>query len=471
MAFKIERMASTMAACELLRAIFPGRIDFPADSNYRAVMEHPWSSNSWLPAACFVRPADTHGVAEVLKVVKKTGATFAVRGGGHNFNPGFSSVKGYGIVLDLRDLNTLHLDGERILQVGAGNTWGAVFSFLDESGLSAIGSRQNDLGVSGFLLGGGMPAFPSLHGLGADNVKNYEVVLSDATIVNANAHENADLYHSLKGGGSNFGIVTRFDIATYPIETQSTIAIYRLAGHEEVLRTTVEVQETMENDPRIGIFTTVNSGLIAVGLFYAAKIGRPRVFEAFLNLKSLIRVVVPTRTGTVKTLVDGIGPLAPPTRRMVSTVSTKVSYDFYIAVHQFWLDTANKYPEIGSLSYNIQPVSSTTVQIGRDKGGNVLGLEKVAQTWWSLVAEWSDSVNDERASQGLDVLQQGIVRLAKEHGQSLDFLSMNSAKSPQNVLESYGQENTAKLRRTAEKYDPQGFFQTRQNDGFLLRKI
>lgn len=90
---------------------------------------------------------------------------------------------------------------------------------------------------------------------------------------------------------------------------------------------------------------------------------------------------------------------------------------------------------------------------------------------WSLVAEWSEPVHDVRAAQGLDVLQQGIVRLAEKHDRSLDFLFMNDAKFSQNVLGSYGQENVAKLKRTAAKYDPIGFFQTQQNDGFLLRKI
>ncbi|KAI0506263.1 hypothetical protein F5B22DRAFT_639287 [Xylaria bambusicola] len=469
---KLERRASAMAACELLRIIFPGRIAFPADANYGSEMELSWSSNCWLPAACFVRPADANGVAQVLRVVKKTGARFAVRGGGQNFNPGFSSVGGYGIVLDLQDLNSLYLENDKTLQVGAGNTWGHVFRFLDQSGLSAAGGRQNNVGVSGFLLGGGMPAFPNLHGLGADNVRNFEVVLSNATIVNANAYENADLYLALKGGGSNFGVVTRFDIATYPIMTETTIATFRLEGYREVLWTVVQAQEAMEKDPKIGMFLTVNPGFIAVGLLYAdAILERPHVFESFFKLKSLIQVVVPTTTGTMKSLVNAIGPLTPPTRRLISTVTTKVSYDFYLAVHQFWLDTANHQPGIDSLSYNIQPASPATAQLGKDKGENVLGLEKVTQTWWSFVAEWSDSVNDERASQGLDVLQQGIARLAEEQGQSLDFLSMNAAKYSQDVLGSYGQENVARLSNTAAKYDPEGFFQTHQNDGFLLRKI
>ncbi|KAI0107055.1 hypothetical protein GGR51DRAFT_517226 [Nemania sp. FL0031] len=464
--------AAAIAARELLATVLPGRITRQTDDGYQAEKDHPWSTNCWLPAACFVRPANTHEVAEVLQVVKKTGTKFAIRSGGHNFNPGFSSVEGYGIVIDLQDLNSLEFLDDGTLRAGAGNTWGAVFSFLDERGLSAIGGRQNNVGISGYLLGGGMPAFPNLHGLAADNVKNYEVVLADATIVNANADQNADLYRSLKGGGSNFGVVTRFDIATYKIGTQSTLAMYSIDGFKEVLRATKEAQQAMEKDPKIGMFTSVSPEHIAVGLFYAdSEAENPPVFETFLNLKSLVQVYVRAKKGTIKTLVDVIGPLQPPTRRIVGTVTTKVSYDFYLAVHEMWLKTVKEHPELSSLQYNIQPASSTTAQIGEDNGGNILGLEKVAQTWWSLVAEWGDPVNDVRGSQAIDALEAGITRLAKEHAQSLGFLFMNDAKFSQNVLGSYGKGNVEKLKSTAAKHDPEGLFQSYQNDGFLLRKL
>lgn len=44
---------------------------------------------------------------------------------------------------------------------------------------------------------------------------NYEIVLANGDIVNANVKENSDLWLALKGGSNNFGIVTRFDMATF----------------------------------------------------------------------------------------------------------------------------------------------------------------------------------------------------------------------------------------------------------------
>lgn len=45
---------------------------------------------------------------------------------------------------------------------------------------------------------------------------NYQVVLASGVIVSANATSHPDLFHALKGGGNNFGVVTRFDLRAFP---------------------------------------------------------------------------------------------------------------------------------------------------------------------------------------------------------------------------------------------------------------
>jgi hypothetical protein len=72
------------------------------------------------------------------------------------------------------------------------------------------------VGVSGLLLGGGISFHGPQYGWAADKVVNYEVVTADGKIIYANKDSNADLWWALKGGGSNFGIVTRFDVQTIP---------------------------------------------------------------------------------------------------------------------------------------------------------------------------------------------------------------------------------------------------------------
>lgn len=65
----------------------------------------------------------------------------------------------------------------------------------------------------------------------------------------------------------------------------------------------------METDPKYGMFVTFYPTMSVVGLFYADWASEtPKAFQPFLNLKSLVNSVVPTTNGTVKSLVDVLGP-------------------------------------------------------------------------------------------------------------------------------------------------------------------
>ena len=66
-----------------------------------------------------------------------------------------------------------------------------------------------DVGVGGYLLGGGLSFLSSQFGLACDSVVNYEVVLPNDTVINANNTTNVDLFWALKGGGNQFGDTTR----------------------------------------------------------------------------------------------------------------------------------------------------------------------------------------------------------------------------------------------------------------------
>ncbi|KAI0598802.1 6-hydroxy-D-nicotine oxidase [Biscogniauxia sp. FL1348] len=464
--------AAARMCCTMLEPVLPNRVILQNDSLYQVERDAPWSQTCWLPATCFVRPTSSQDVAETLKAVKETGSKFAIRCGGHNPNPGFSSSDDSGIVIDLHELNTLHLGQDGILQVGAGNKWGAVYNFIEEHELTIIGGRHKDVGVAGYLLGGGMPAFPGLYGLGADQIKNVEIVLSDATVVNANEESNSDLLQVLKGGGSNFGIVTRFDIQTYPqVKTQYTVNIYDPADYVNIMRAVTELQEAMEADPKIGTFTNVNPTFIAVGLFYAEWVEkRPQAFDTFFNLKSLISAAVPTTNGTMRDLVLAIGTDFPVARRQYASQASKVDTDFYVDVYEHYQQVVKKYPAAGNLSYTIQPTSTATIDAGEERGGNILGLEKVPQCWWAFVAEWEGQQNDTVAQEAIDELYQGMQKLSHEKGQWLDFIFMNEGMWTQNVLGSYGATSVSKMEEMRAKYDPDGMFQRLQQDGYLLSR-
>lgn len=129
-----------------------------------------------------------------------------------------------------------------------------------------------------------------------------------------------------------------------------------------------------------------------------------------------------------------------------------------------------KYPAAGNLSYSIQPTSTATIDAGKKRGGNILGLDNVPQTWWAFVAEWKGQQIDSVAQEAIDELYKGMQGLAHEKGQWLDFIFMNEGKWIQKVLGRYGASSVTKLEEARAKYDPEGVFQTLQHDGYLISK-
>lgn len=103
--------------------------------------------------------------------------------------------------------------------------------------------------------------------------------------------------------------MTRFDIQIYEIKAQYTVNMYDPADYANILRAAVEAQEAMETDPKYGMFVTFYPTMSVVGLFYADWVSEtPKAFQPFFNLKSLVNSVVPTTNGTIKSLVDSLGP-------------------------------------------------------------------------------------------------------------------------------------------------------------------
>jgi FAD/FMN-containing dehydrogenase len=142
----------------------------------------------------------------------------SVRCTGHNI-AGFA-VCDDGLVVDLSSMKTIDVDAPaRTVHVGAGCTWGEVNDALQPHGLAATGGFVSVTGVSGLTLGGGLGWLVRKHGLALDNLLSADVVLADGRAVVASAASNDDLFWALRGGGGNFGIVTRFTFRAHPVGT------------------------------------------------------------------------------------------------------------------------------------------------------------------------------------------------------------------------------------------------------------
>ena len=166
--------------------------------------------------AALVRVANAADVAAVLNFARATNLQIAVRGGGHSIG-GHSGNEG-GLVIDLRDLNTISIDVDnRTAWAGAGTTAGAVTAQVEKHGLIVGFGDSGTVGIGGLTLGGGIGYLVRKHGLTIDSLMAAEIVTANGDIVVADENHHADLFWALRGGGGNFGVVTRFKYRLHPL--------------------------------------------------------------------------------------------------------------------------------------------------------------------------------------------------------------------------------------------------------------
>ena len=144
-----------------------------------------------------------------------TQCPFAVKGGGHTAFPGASSIEG-GITVSLESMNEITLSSDaKTAAIGPGNRWGAVYTKLAEQNLTVIGGRASDVGL-GLVLGGGVSHHSNIYGFACDNVASFELVTASGVVLTVSSTRFPDLYWALRGGGNNFGVVTKFTLETVP---------------------------------------------------------------------------------------------------------------------------------------------------------------------------------------------------------------------------------------------------------------
>ena len=265
---------------------------YPPSSQYTADNEH-WAASSTQSSTCSVEPGNTADVGVILQILGSTGTPFAVKGGGHTANPGFSSTTGVQIAMT-RFNRTVYNETTSTAIIGTGQIWDEVYATLAPYNVNVVGGRVTGVGVAGFTLGGGYSWISNQYGLTIDNVVSYELVLPNGTVTTVTS-ANPDLFFALKGGYNNFGIVTRFTLKTYPQTQVWGGLITYTSGSIPALETAVSNFVTNNTDPKAVIIAAFNTLLAAPGvtlsIFYNAPTVPAGVFDEILAIPSFTRDV------------------------------------------------------------------------------------------------------------------------------------------------------------------------------------
>jgi FAD/FMN-containing dehydrogenase len=165
-----------------------------------------------------VRPESAGDVAKLLRFIHAHKLPFAIRSGGHS---SIAERLADGILLiDLSGIASVEIiDGVKgLVRIGAGAIWYDVATELDKHGLGISSGDTRSVGVGGLSTGGGLGWMIRKYGPVVDNILTAEVVVADGTIIEADERHHSDLFWAIRGGGSNFGIVTHFTFKAHPVK-------------------------------------------------------------------------------------------------------------------------------------------------------------------------------------------------------------------------------------------------------------
>ncbi|KAF2171898.1 hypothetical protein M409DRAFT_50514 [Zasmidium cellare ATCC 36951] len=457
-------------------------IHLSGQQGYTALQSGYWSSfQRDVEPFCFLEPTTPQDVAQILKILKGLGCPFAVKSGGHAAFAGASSAA-EGFTVSLRRFREVSVgEDRRTTRVGTGNTWGEVYEELRPRGLGVVGGRVKNIGVGGLVLGGGISFFSGRYGWACDGVRNYELVTAEGEVLQVSQESQPDLYWALRGGGNQFGVVTRVDLETFEQgdlwggtrvllweHTEALLdAFYEFAqvGAEADVDASMYLAFAYAPKPR-DIF-------VASPFFTHAKgVEEPRVFREFLKLPHVRSTL---RKANLVDLADELDKTNPNgLRESYWTHNFLLTREMLSEVTQIWKDEVETLKDVAGVlpALVLQPLTRNILAHFSRNGGNCLGLSPSPSTpsepllLMSVPTMWTDTSKDELVISTLRRMVERCVARSREVGAFQRFIYMNYAAREQRVFEGYGEGCLGRLRGVARKWDPEGVL--RGQGGFGL---
>ena len=443
-----------------LRAAVEGEVIAPDDPGYddaRAV----YYGIDRRPAAV-VRAAGSDDVAAVIALARESGAELAVRSGGHSLAG--HSVSEDGIVLDLSGMKGIHIDPENgTAWVQAGATAGELTKTAGEHGLAVGFGDSGTVGVGGITLGGGVGFLARKHGLTVDSVIAAEIVTADSRVLHVDADHHPDLFWAIRGGGGNFGVVTRFKFELNEVD-EIYGGLLMLPATSEVVRSFVDLAEgaseelstianIMKAPPMPFVPEEQHGKPVLLGIMVYA--GDPEEGEAALSpfralAEPIIDMLAPRRYPEIYELLGEEGPPIPAG----------------MLVHTLFADTFDDEAADAVIDYVTGSTADMAVALLRVLGGAVARVPDSATAFahrgrriMANVAAMFEDVSQTETHQAM--VERVVAQLRGDtRGAYVNFLA---DEGEERKREAYPGPTWDRLRDVKRRYDPTNLFRLNQN--------
>ncbi len=448
---------------EQLKSGFQGEVLLPGDAAYdgaRAI----WNAMIDKRPAVIARCASTADVVRAVKFAKDNGLVLAVRGCGHNIAG--SALCDDGIVIDLSQMKAAKVDAaKRRVTVEAGASLAELDAATQAHGLATPLGINSTTGVAGLTLGGGFGWLSRKHGMTVDNLESAEVVTAAGEVVRASATENPDLFWALRGGGGNFGVVTRFEFRLHPVgpNVLSGLIVYPIASAKSVLQ---QYREFMAKAPdELSVWTVLRQApplpflpasvhgtdVVVLALIYA---GDPKAGEPLIEPLRKFGTPLGEHVGVQPYTAwqQAFDPLLTPGAR-----NYWKSHNFTVLKDEL-LDTVIAY--VGKLpspecEIFFGAIGAATTRVAPDA---MAYAHRDAQYVMNVHGRWREPADDQRCI----AWARDYFKASAPFASGGVYVNFLTADETDRVRSAYGP-NFDRLAKVKRKYDPENLFRTNQN--------
>ena len=224
-----------------------------------------------LPLAA-VRPATVEHLQELARLSSKAGIAMIPRGGGASYTDGYIRPEGGHVLIDTGALDAIAIDETNaVVTVGAGVTWANLKAALEAKGLrTPFWGPFSGLAatVGGSMSQNTLSHGSTAHGISAQSVIGFDVVLANGDLLTTNAcdamrHYGPDLTGLFTGDCGAFGVKARIRLPLLPVLQDAEAVSFAFDSFADYHAGVRKAQLARLDDSHFGLDLALSQGQIA----------------------------------------------------------------------------------------------------------------------------------------------------------------------------------------------------------------